>query len=117
MAAICFTIFITPHAMIYDWVLLLIPAVLLWQAYPELKQYLKVVFAGIWLVSLLSGPLTFLQLKFLPVAVQISVPITLILLVDVWHVLKHNATMAGLDYPIKAEANSDEKPEEFFSGR
>ncbi len=117
VAAICFTIFITPHAMIYDWVLLLIPAVLLWQAYPELKQYWKVVFAGIWLVSLLSGPLTYLQLKFLPVAVQISVPITLILLVDVGRVLKHNANMAGLDYPTKTEANSDEKPEEDVSGR
>ncbi len=117
VAAICFTIFITPHAMIYDWVLLLIPAVLLWQAYPELKQYWKVVFAGIWLVSLLSGPLTFLQLKFLPVAVQISVPIYLILLIDVWHVLKHKPTMSGLEYPINAQANSVEKSEEYVSGR
>ncbi|HSQ27101.1 MAG TPA: glycosyltransferase family 87 protein [Anaerolineales bacterium] len=117
VAAICSTIFITPHAMIYDWVLLLIPAVLLWQAYPELKQYWKVVFAGIWLVSLLSGPLTFLQLKFLPVAVQISVPIYLILLIDVWRVLKNNATMAGLEYPMKFQVNSAEKSEEYVSGR
>ena len=97
VVAVCFTIFITPHAMIYDWVLLLIPAILLWQAYPELKQYWKVVFTGIWLVSLLSSPLTFLQLKFLPVAVQISVPITLILLIDVWHVLKNKVTISDFE--------------------
>ncbi len=82
-AAIAFTILITPHAMIYDWSLLLIPAILLWQAVPHLKLYWKVVFAVFWLILLLSGPLTYLQLIFLPLAIQISVPMLLLCLINI----------------------------------
>ncbi len=74
-AAICLTIWITPHAMIYDWAILLIPAVLLWQHLPAARLQWKVLFAITWLVTFLSGPLTFAQRSFLPVALQISVPV------------------------------------------
>ena len=73
-AAIAFTILVTPHAMIYDWALLLVPAILLWKTFPQHRAYWKVIFAIIWLLSLISGPLTYLQLQALPVALQISVP-------------------------------------------
>jgi alpha-1,2-mannosyltransferase len=82
-AAIALTIFITPHAMIYDWTLLLIPAILLWQAIPQLKNYWKAVFSVIWLTTLLSGPLTYFQLMLLPRAIQISVPILFLLLINI----------------------------------
>ena len=89
-AAIALTILITPHAMIYDWSLLLIPAILLWQSLPKLEQYWKVIFAVVWLVMLLSGPLTSMQLKILPIALQISVPVYCYLLVDILRTLNHS---------------------------
>lgn len=74
-AAICLTIWITPHAMIYDWSILLIPAIILWQARPGLQPLWKALFVLIWLTTIVSGPLTYGQLKILPIAVQISIPI------------------------------------------
>jgi hypothetical protein len=73
--AICLTIWITPHAMIYDWSILIIPAIIFWQAFPHLKPLLKTLYALIWVATFLSTPLTLAQLNFLPVAIQISVPI------------------------------------------
>jgi len=73
--AICLTLLITPHAMIYDWTLLLIPAVLLWQQAPELRGDWKALYALIWIATFVSGPLTHFQLRWLPFAVQISVPV------------------------------------------
>jgi hypothetical protein len=74
-AAICLTIWITPHAMIYDWSILLIPAILLWQARPELRNLWKPLFALIWIVTFISGILTYAQLQKLPVAIQLSIPV------------------------------------------
>jgi alpha-1,2-mannosyltransferase len=73
--AICLTIWISPHAMIYDWSILLIPAILFWKALPRLKPLWKPLIALIWIATFLSGPLTFGQLKYLPIAIQISLPI------------------------------------------
>jgi alpha-1,2-mannosyltransferase len=75
--AICLTIWITPHAMIYDWSILLIPAIIFWQAYPQLRYFWKPVFALVWIATFLSGPLTVLQLKILPFAFQISIPLVI----------------------------------------
>jgi hypothetical protein len=61
--------------MIYDWSILLIPAILFWQAYPKLRHFWTPAFCLIWIATFLSGPLTVLQLKILPVAVQISIPV------------------------------------------
>lgn len=74
-AAICLTIWITPHAMIYDWSILLIPAVLFWQARPGLQILWKPLFALIWIATFISGPLTYTQLKILPIAIQVSLPV------------------------------------------
>ena len=82
--AICLTIWITPHAMIYDWSILLIAAILLWQTLPWLHAMLKPIFATIWIATFFSGPLTFLQLKILPIAIQISMPVLLLVLFTVF---------------------------------
>jgi alpha-1,2-mannosyltransferase len=79
-AAICLTIWISPHAMIYDWAILLIPAVLLWQRYPEMQNLWKPLFASIWIATFISGPLTYIQLKFLPIAIQISIIVLFLVL-------------------------------------
>ena len=73
--AICLTIWITPHAMIYDWEILTIPAILFWYSSDKLRPMLKSVFALLWIVAFISGPLTLAQLKILPVAIQISIPV------------------------------------------
>jgi len=70
--AICLTLWLTPHAMIYDWAILLIPAVLLWQ---NSSVDWKVIYALVWVAAFISGPFTLGQLKLLPFAVQISVPV------------------------------------------
>ena len=74
-AAICFTIWITPHAMIYDWAVLLIPALIFWNSLSSWRTRLLSLYALVWVSAFLSGPLTVMQLRFLPLAVQISVPV------------------------------------------
>jgi alpha-1,2-mannosyltransferase len=80
-AAILLTIWITPHAMIYDWTILLIPAILLWQEFAQIKPFWKSLFALTWVATFISGPFTLMQLKIFPIAIQISVPIYAFLLV------------------------------------
>jgi hypothetical protein len=75
--AICLTLWITPYAMIYDWTILLIPAVLFWEKRPASRKLWKVLFALIWVATFLSGTLTLAQLKILPFAIQISIPVLL----------------------------------------
>jgi alpha-1,2-mannosyltransferase len=73
--AICLTIWITPHAMIYDWSILLIPAILLWQASPQMRMIWRPLYVVIWIAVFISGPLTTLQLRILPIAIQVSIPV------------------------------------------
>ena len=61
--------------MIYDWTILLIPAILFWEKRPDFRKLWKVLFALIWAATFLSGPLTFAQLKILHVAMQVSIPV------------------------------------------
>jgi hypothetical protein len=77
-AAICLTIWISPHAMIYDWSILIIPAILFWQSHLKMRNLWRPLFAVIWIATLISGPLTYIQLNYLPVAIQISIPILFI---------------------------------------
>lgn len=74
-AAVCMSVWLTPHAMAYDWALLLVPAVLFHRLFPAQRERWRILYVLVWLVSFLSGPLTYLQLQVLPVALQISVPI------------------------------------------
>jgi alpha-1,2-mannosyltransferase len=85
--AICLTIWITPHAMIYDWALLIIPAVLLFHALPEHSGLWKAVFALIWIATFISGPLTYVQLQSLHIAIQISIPLYALVLITVYSIL------------------------------
>ena len=74
-AAVLLTLWISPYAMVYDWSILLIPATLLWRHIPAERPRWRVLFAAVWLVSFVSGPLVRAQLALLPVAVQVSVPV------------------------------------------
>ncbi len=82
-AAIALTLWLTPHAMIYDWALLLIPAIFLWETLPQARDRWRMFFAVLWIAALLSGPLTVAQLRVLPVAVQVSVPLLALVLYQI----------------------------------
>jgi alpha-1,2-mannosyltransferase len=74
-AAVCLTLWLTPHAMVYDWAILLAPALLLWRAQPGMRGKLRAVYALLWVALLLSSPLTIMQLQAFPFAVQVSIPV------------------------------------------
>jgi alpha-1,2-mannosyltransferase len=80
-AAICLTLWITPHVMVYDWSLLLIPAVIFWEKVPGERPRLTKVYALMWAAALLSGPFTIAQVALLPFSLQISLPVYAISLV------------------------------------
>jgi hypothetical protein len=82
--AICLTLWIAPHAMIYDWTIFLIPAVLFWERRPDGRGLWKVLFALIWAATFLSGPLTLGQSKILPFAVQVSIPVLMFTLFNAY---------------------------------
>ena len=82
--AICLTLWITPHAMIYDSTISLIPAILFWEMRPTCRGFWKVLFALVWVATFLSGPLTLAQLKILPLALQVSIPILMFVLYNAY---------------------------------
>ncbi|MCS7178676.1 MAG: glycosyltransferase family 87 protein [Anaerolineae bacterium] len=71
-AAVALTLWITPHAMIYDWAILLIPAVLLWEEVPERRREWRALYALVWLTTFLAPPLTYGQWRLAHRAVQIT---------------------------------------------
>lgn len=73
--AVVLSLWLTPHAMIYDLALLLIPAMILWHELPGWRDRWRPLYALVWLVTLISGPLTYLQLRWLPATVQVSIPV------------------------------------------
>ena len=73
--AVCLTALVAPHNMVYDWTILLVPAVLAWRYWEAKRDLLRGVYISIWIASLISGVLVKAQLAVLPVAVQVAVPV------------------------------------------
>jgi len=73
--AVVLGLWLTPHAMIYDLTLLLIPAMILWYELPGWRDRWRPFYALVWLATLISGPLTHFQLLWLPAAGQVSIPV------------------------------------------
>ena len=86
-AAICLTIWITPSIFIYDWVLLLIPAIIFWRETAEQRQFLTVIYAILWAALFVSSALTFVQWNTFGRAIQISIPILAFSLVTTRHAI------------------------------
>ena len=72
-ASIILVFWITPHAMIYEWSVLLIPAALLWKAWPQKRKALRGIYALVWAAPLLSAPLNLLQQSLCPVVLHFGV--------------------------------------------
>ena len=74
-AAVFVTLWGSPHTMTYEWALLVLPAVILWDARPDRRETWGWLFAVAWVVLFVSTPLTKAQLGLAGVAVQVSVPV------------------------------------------
>jgi hypothetical protein len=85
--------------MVYDWVLLLIPAVLFWQEREDKQDQLKVIYAFLWGVMFFSGALTYAQWTAFGKAVQLSIPALLVALILLPLMSKH--TCEGSSTPMK----------------
>ncbi len=61
--------------MLYDWALLLFPALLFYRALPSQTRLLQVLFAGMWVIMFFSSALAAGLWKNLGFTVQLSVPV------------------------------------------
>jgi len=73
-AAVALTLYLTPHAMIYDWAILLLPALLLWEHAPAARPALRAAFALVWLAFFPGAPLTALMVRYLGWGIQWTLP-------------------------------------------
>jgi alpha-1,2-mannosyltransferase len=108
-AAICLTLWVTPHVMVYDWNLLLIPAIFLWEQKPGEHPWLTRIYALVWAAVWVSGPLTMAQLKLLPFSVQISLPIfalSIALILKIPHEASTPLPVAASDGPPTTVPNT-----------
>jgi hypothetical protein len=84
-AAVFITLWGSPHTMIYEWTLTVIPAVLLWDRVPEKRDDWVIIFAVAWAVLFISTPIAKGLFEWTAVevepgirkgwAIQLSVPV------------------------------------------
>lgn len=82
-AATLLMLWVSPHALIYEWAVAVVPAVLWWQARPDLRGRWLVLFAAGWAVLFMSTDAgmwqEWVQTRWLgverPVILQLSVPV------------------------------------------
>jgi alpha-1,2-mannosyltransferase len=74
--AVFLSLWASPHALIYEWALLVAAGIVLWERFPDSRAVWLCLNAIVWVVLAVSTPLSLVQEKFLrlPMAVQISVP-------------------------------------------
>ena len=72
--AVFLSLWASPHALVYEWALLVPAAVVLWERFPQSRDAWLCLFALAWVALAVSTPLALFQIKHLPVAVQVSVP-------------------------------------------
>jgi hypothetical protein len=73
-ATVVLTLWASPHALIYEWALLLVPAVLWWNhAAPKDRAKWTVLLTGFGILALIGPPLAQGQLKVMPFALHVAV--------------------------------------------
>lgn len=74
--AVFLTLWASPHALIYEWALLLAAGVVLWERFPASRGVWLCLFALAWAGLLVSTPLALVQIRYLqlPVVLQVSIP-------------------------------------------
>jgi alpha-1,2-mannosyltransferase len=74
--AVFLSLWASPHALIYEWTLLVAAAVVLWERLPASRDVWLCLFGLAWIVLEISTPLAKVQIDGkLPVVVQVSVPL------------------------------------------
>ncbi|SNB64261.1 Protein of unknown function [Thermoflexus hugenholtzii JAD2] len=73
-AAVVLTLYLTPHAMIYDGAILLLPALLLWEQAPAARPALRAAFALVWVAFFLGAPLTAWMARHVGWGIQWTLP-------------------------------------------
>jgi hypothetical protein len=73
--AVFLSLWVSPHALVYEWALLVAAAVVLWERFPDRRDAWLGLFALAWLALTVSTPLAKWQITHWPVAVQVSVPV------------------------------------------
>lgn len=74
--AVFLSLWASPHALVYEWALLVAAAVVLWERFPDSRDAWTVVFALAWLALAVTVPLAKMQTTAAwPVAVQVGVPL------------------------------------------
>jgi len=74
--AVYLSLWASPHALVYEWALLIAPAIVLWERFPALRNAWLCLFALAWIGLAISTPLAKMQIAAeWPVAMQVGVPI------------------------------------------
>jgi hypothetical protein len=75
--AVFLSLWVSPHALIYEWALLVPAAVVLWECLPERRDAWLCLFAVAWCVLAASTPLAKVQIDYLhpPAVLQVAVPV------------------------------------------
>lgn len=75
--AVFLSLWVSPHALIYEWAILIPAAVVLWERFPERRDVWLCLFALAWVALAVSTPLAKVQLDYLqpPAVVQVAVPV------------------------------------------
>jgi hypothetical protein len=76
-AAVYLSLWASPHALVYEWALLVAAAIVLWERFPVSRDVWLCIFALAWLGLAISVPLAHAQIERWqwPVAVQVGVPV------------------------------------------
>src|SRR5262249_50108176 len=93
-AAVFVTLWASPHTMGYDWSLVLIPAVLLWERRPQHRDQWLPLCAGGWAVLFVSTQVAQWMFERTGAAIQMSVPVLAALGVIAARVLRREQTSA-----------------------
>jgi hypothetical protein len=72
--AVFLSLWVSPHALIYEWTLLAAACIVLWKEHPAKRDAWLCLFALGWVALAVSTPLAYLQ-RHLPVTVQVGVPV------------------------------------------
>lgn len=73
-ATVVLTLWVSPHAMVYEWALLVIPAILWWESSKnELRPRWTILFVFVGILALVGPPLSQAQLAVWPYAIHVSV--------------------------------------------
>lgn len=74
--AVFLSLWASPHALVYEWALLVAAAVVLWERFPDARDVWTALFALAWLALAITVPFTKVQItEKWPVVIQIGVPL------------------------------------------